>query len=42
MYLLDSNHIYNKCLDVNIDNVVDAVDFAIMKQYLLGIKSNLP
>jgi len=42
MYLLDSNHIYNKCLDVNVDNVVDAVDFAIMKQYLLGIKSNLP
>ncbi|MHB8065950.1 MAG: PKD domain-containing protein, partial [Ruminiclostridium sp.] len=40
--LLNSEHKYQKEMDVNLDNAVDAVDFAIYKKYLLGEITSLP
>ncbi len=41
-YLMDSERTYNSCMDLNIDNTADSVDYAILKQYLLGIVTTLP
>ncbi len=41
-YLMDSERIYNSIMDLNLDNTADSVDYAILKQYLLGIVATLP
>ncbi len=41
-YLMDSERTYNSSLDLNLDNTADSVDYAILKQYLLGIVTTLP
>ena len=39
---MGSDRTYTEVLDLNSDKAVDAIDFAIMKQYLLGIVKTLP
>ncbi|WP_034847137.1 RICIN domain-containing protein [Ruminiclostridium josui] len=41
-YLMDSERTYNSSMDLNLDNAADSVDYAILKQYLLGIVTTLP
>jgi hypothetical protein len=41
-HLMNSESTYNTCMDLNADNVLNALDLAIMKKYLLGIINILP
>ncbi len=41
-FLLNPDHGYDESMDLNLDKAVDSIDFAILKQYLLGIIFKLP